>query len=270
MSSDKHHHSPEPAKDRAVDELGGLAVSSGGYTLLAAPLIVEPGHETNLRLCVADSLGNTVRDFETQHERGLHLIVVRRDLAHFQHLHPAFGEDGTWSVSLTLNEAGSYRAFADFFVSGGAGARTLGIDVAAPGVFVPVPARALATVARVAAYDVQLDGGPWKAGTSAELICSVRQHGEPVLDLEPYLGAGGHLVILREGDLAYLHVHALPSEGRTSRIRFRTEFPSAGRYQLFLQFSHRGAVQTAQFAVEVAYARSERDEAMRRADHQHH
>ena len=36
-------------------------------------------------------------------------------------------------------------------------------------------------------------------------------------DLQPYLAAYGHLVALRQGDLAYLHVHpdGEPGDGRT-------------------------------------------------------
>ena len=55
---------------------------------------------------------------------------------------------------------------------------------------------------------------------------------------------------LREGDLAYLHVH--PTEDGDDAVSFMTEFPSAGRYRLFLQFKHDGRVHTAAFTQEVA------------------
>ena len=66
--------------------------------------------------------------------------------------------------------------------------------------------------------------------------------------LDPYLGALGHLVAPREGDLAYLHVH--PMDGAGSRIAFHAAFPSAGRYRLFLQFAHEGRVLTAALTLE--------------------
>jgi oxalate decarboxylase/phosphoglucose isomerase-like protein (cupin superfamily) len=78
----------------------------------------------------------------------------------------------------------------------------------------------------------------------------VSRAGRPVADIEPYLGAGGHLVALREGDLAFLHVH--PEEAHTpGRIAFEATFPSAGRYRLFLQFQHDGRVRTVAHTVEV-------------------
>jgi hypothetical protein len=71
-----------------------------------------------------------------------------------------------------------------------------------------------------------------------------------VSDLQPYLGADGHLVALREGDLAFLHVH--PEEGSApGEIRFAAEFPSAGRYRLFLQFRHSETVRTVAHTIEV-------------------
>jgi hypothetical protein len=51
--------------------------------------------------------------------------------------------------------------------------------------------------------------------------------------------------VLREGDLEYLHVHAEEDE-----LAFETDFPSPGRYRLFLQFEADGAVHTAEFTVQ--------------------
>ncbi|MDP9870255.1 hypothetical protein J2S55_009521 [Streptosporangium brasiliense] len=78
--------------------------------------------------------------------------------------------------------------------------------------------------------------------------------GKPVTDLQPYLGAYGHLVALRTGDLAYLHVHpdGEPGDGRTApgpEITFYAEVPSRGDYRLFLDFQHEGTVRTADFTL---------------------
>jgi hypothetical protein len=74
----------------------------------------------------------------------------------------------------------------------------------------------------------------------------VTRGGRPVA-VEDYLGAKGHLVALRQGDLAYVHVHPVETGDGSGAapIRFATEFPSEGHYRLFLQFKHRGEVQTA-------------------------
>jgi hypothetical protein len=90
-------------------------------------------------------------------------------------------------------------------------------------------------------YEVTLDGA-LVAGTASRLSLAVRRGGVAVNDLQPYLGASGHLVALRAGDLAYLHVHPV-GKGLT----FDAEVPSVGTYRLYLDFKHRGEVRTAEF-----------------------
>ena len=94
-----------------------------------------------------------------------------------------------------------------------------------------------------------LAGAP-RAGREGELAFTISRAGRPVA-VQPYLGADGHLVALRAGDLAYLHVHPRQTPGSGGAIRFMTEYPSAGRYRLFLQFKHGGRIHTAAFTQEV-------------------
>ena len=89
----------------------------------------------------------------------------------------------------------------------------------------------------------------------AKLTLTVTRNGEKVTDLEPYLGAYGHLVALRAGDLAYLHVHpeGTPGDGVTEpgpEVVFYAQVPSEGRYHLYLDFMHEGVVRTASFTVD--------------------
>ena len=101
--------------------------------------------------------------------------------------------------------------------------------------------------------------GDLVAGEHSPLTLRVTKGGEPVTDLQPYLGAYGHLVTLRSGDLAYLHVHpgGEPGDGKTKPgpdISFGAEVPSAGAYHLYLDFKHDGVVRTAQFRLETTPA----------------
>jgi uncharacterized membrane protein YgcG len=93
-------------------------------------------------------------------------------------------------------------------------------------------------------------------GKSTALTMHVSKNGRPVTDLEPYLAAFGHLVMLRDGDMAYIHVHpdGHPGDGKTApgpEIVFFAEAPSYGQYRLFLDFQHQGKVRTAEFTVNV-------------------
>ncbi|WP_206793225.1 hypothetical protein [Amycolatopsis sp. MtRt-6] len=230
---------------------GGLASSKDGYTFTPAGTTPEPGR---FSFTITGPDGKPVTGFDVEHEKKLHLIVVRRDTSGFQHVHPEMAPDGTWSVPLTLPAAGSYRAFADFTPTGGKG-MTLGADLSVAGDYQPAtfaPSR----TAQVDGYTVQL-AGDLTAGKTSPLTLTVSRAGAPVTDLQPYLGAYGHLVALREGDLAYLHVHpdGEPGDGKTApgpQVKFAAEVPSAGAYRLFLDFKHGDVVRTAEFTLTTA------------------
>jgi len=128
---------------------------------------------------------------------------------------------------------------------------TLGADLTVAGDGVPTPLPPVATTATVDGYTVEL-AGQLVPGQASPLTLSVTRDGAPVTDLQPYLGAYGHLVALRQGDLGYLHVHPQghPGDGTTPAgpsIELFAEVPSTGTYRLFLDFQHDGVVHTAAF-----------------------
>jgi len=232
---------------------GGLMVSQDGYTLRLADRAVPAGPQTPLRFQILGPDGAPVIEYQTEHDKDLHLIAVRRDLSHFQHVHPALDAEGTWSVPLDLTTAGEYRVFADFTPTGHDGL-ILGADLAVPGPYEPVALPEPAAIAQVVdGYQVTL-AGDLVPGQASELTLTVSKNGVPVTDLQPYLAAYGHLVALRAGDLAYLHVHPAgePGDGVTPAgpgITFYATAPSAGDYRLFLDFRHAGVVRTAEFTL---------------------
>ena len=228
----------------AVQAVRGLAVSEDGLSLRLATATAPVGRTVPLRFRVVEDDGATVKEFDVEHTKRMHVIVVRRDLTGFQHLHPTQAADGEWSVPLRLTEPGTYRVFADFSRDGTP--RTLAADLQADGPVRSQPLPAPETRATADGYEVRLAGAPARAGQEAELEFTVTRDGRPVA-VEDYLGAKGHLVALREGDLAFLHVH--PDE---DRLRFMATFPSAGSYRLFLQFQVDGEVHTAAFTEEVS------------------
>ncbi|MFF2901949.1 hypothetical protein [Streptomyces sp. NPDC057966] len=238
----------KPAADHAP---GGLQISEGGYTLDLATPTVRAGARTEIRFAVKDDSGRKVTAYQREHGKELHFILASTDLTQYRHLHPVRAADGTWSTPVDLPEAGGYRVFADFTpAAAGAGNLTLGADLAVSGAYRPAALPAPGTTAEVDGYRVAL-GGELRAGRSGELKLSISRNGRPVTDLQPYLGAYGHLVALRSGDLAYLHVH--PNEGGPGpEVSFTATAPSAGTYRLFLDFKHEGKVRTAAFTVRVA------------------
>ena len=136
----------------------------------------------------------------------MHLIVVRRDGTGFQHLHPELDGD-TWRTPITLDEAGAYRVYADFSIGGEA--HTLAADLTVDGE--ADYRRSPRPRPRTRPTGTRSSSSP----TATRWSSRSRRTATPVTT-EPYLGAGGHLVALREGDLAFLHVH--PEDGDTPRF----------------------------------------------------
>jgi hypothetical protein len=182
------------------------------------------------------------------HERALHLVVVSRELSSYHHLHPDLGADGTWAVAVPALEPGSYRAIADFQVADGPHL-VLGADLAVAGEYRPRAVAEPTTATSVDGYDVTVDVEPRGGAGSGmlEVVLSVSRGGRPVADLEPYLGARGHLVAIHAGDLAYAHVHPIDGDHEGGVVRFDAELPTEGRYGLFFDFQHGGTVHTASF-----------------------
>ncbi|NKY84902.1 hypothetical protein [Nocardia veterana] len=234
---------------------GGLRITQDGYTLALAEPIITPG-EIDFRFRILGPDGAPVLDYTPIHDRQLHLIVVQRELTGFWHVHPELTADGVWTVKLNLPEAGAYRVFTDIAPRALGKTITLGADLAVAGTYDPQPTPAAARTARVDDYEVTLDGDI-VPGEGRLLTLTVRKDGAPVTDLQPYLAAYGHLVILRAGDLAYVHVHpnGEPGDGITAAgpdVTFHTVVPGPGTYRLFLDFKHEDVVRTAAFTLPTA------------------
>ena len=229
------------------------------------PAAARPGEPVELRFRVSDpETGATVQDFEVVHGKRYHLFVASQDLEHFEHVHPEQQPDGTWAIELRLRRPGYYRAYSDFLPRGGAPqvvARTFataGFDGDLPssvGRLVP-DARLVKTVGGTT---VRLTPDPEiiVAGRMQRLRYRLESGGAPVTDLEPYLAAWGHTLVLSEDALEYVHAHPieyLPPEAVDPRagpdLTFDALFPRPGRYRVWTQFKRGDEVSTVSFTVE--------------------
>ena len=174
---------------------------------------------------------------------------MRRDLTHYQHLHPFSGADGTWTAPLTLPESGDYRAFADFAVGGKP--LTLGVDLRVPSYYEPRPLPAPTGFARAVNYEVTLNKR-----------CRVdRRRGYASLPHNPRRARNHQPRALSRGSGAFSataprrsrlparppYRHRRECRASGSQITFHVRFSSMGRYRLFLQFVHEGQIHTATF-----------------------
>ena len=248
VSSESVTHDTHGGADQVgpADLPRGLAIAGGGYRLALDATVVPAGETAPFGFAIVGDDGETLTAFDELHERPLHLIVLSRNMVDYLHLHPTLDATGHWTVELPALDPGSYRVFADFQPADDANL-TLGTDITVPGEVSYVELPNVSDVVTVDGYTVTMTGTP--ARGDSDLSFTVARDGQ-VVRTDPYLGAAGHLVAIRDGDLAYLHVH--PTQGESMpAVTFTAEFPTAGLYRLFFDFSVDGTVRTASFTVDV-------------------
>jgi hypothetical protein len=250
----------------------------GAYRLAVThtPRAPKAGELVRLNFVVTHpETGARVRDFVLNHEKLFHLFIVSADMNEYQHIHPELDADGRFKVETRLPRAGLYRLHADFFPAGGT-LQVLHRALATAGYRAPrtrvVAAALVADTSFTKTIDgmkitLEWDGAELVPGAFIRLKYHLTdaQTGEPVRDLEPYLGAWGHTLILDTDQSDYLHSHpteTLPegTERATLRggpeVEFGAMFPEAGLYRIWTQFQRRGRVATVSFTVRVKPAAS--------------
>jgi hypothetical protein len=254
------------------------------------PEVPRSSEQIGLRSTLTHAATGEQPTLKLAHEKLLHLIVVSRDLATFQHLHPEPRAGGKLETEAVFPAPGEYLFFADFTTEDGEshGARAA-MTVEGPGL-APEPLRP------------NTDEPQWDRGVMATLATEPEalvtekdtqivfrltdtDNGSPVADLRPYLGAIGHAVILSADGQDYLHAHPLEPEGGSTHggqpgheesghggrhahahhpgrrsagpgemigsVAFHTRFPRPGLYKVWGQFDVGGTVRTFPFVLSV-------------------
>lgn len=239
---------------------------------------VTPGKETTLYLSLTDAQSGAPVTPVLSHERDMHLIIVSRDLSYFAHVHPVpTGQVGQYEVSQTFPTAGDYVLYDEFELAG-TGDEVHRFDLNVGGASSAAAHLSTdMTPRQVGDYKVSIatPGGQVKAGATASFVVTVEQNGKPVTDLQPYLAAASHVVVLDESAGGFSHVHAIagdvpqadsmsgmggangvddmsappPSFGPS--FTFSHSFDKPGLYKVWSQFQHNGQVQTVSWVVEV-------------------
>ena len=239
--------------------------------LVTKPLRPKVGEKARLRFVISNpQTGARVRDYVVNHEKLFHLFIVSQDMTEYQHIHPRLERDGSFWVETVLPQAGLYKLHADFFPVGGT-PQVLHRELSTAGSRASnAPSRALLTpdatlVKTVDGMTINLELGGTGAPVAGALVplkyrLTDARTGEPVRDLEPYLGAWGHTLILNADQSDYLHSHPtkmLPDRVDVATLRggpeveFQTMFPAAGNYRIWTQFQRAGRVATVFFTVRV-------------------
>jgi hypothetical protein len=230
----------------------------GEYRMDLAATPAAGGAVSTLRITLREpGTDRRVGALATVHERVLHLFIIDRSLEFFRHVHPERVGDGVFELSESI-PPGEYVAIADFLPQGAASQMVQRAFVT-PGYRGPLfPAAPdlsadTATDRIVGGIRVQLAASNLKAGREAALrfTLSHAADGSPVADLEPFLGAPGHMLIVNADLTEADHVHPEEPIARGPWLTFQPLFPAGGFYKLWLQFQRHGVVSTVPFAIAV-------------------
>ena len=231
------------------------AVSNVSMQFSTNPATVNPNQEVTLSLTPKNKdNANEQVPLDVEHTKKIHLIVVNDDLSWFDHIHPEFNADGSYTVMEKFPTAGKYTLFADYKPSGGNHVVD-NLNVTVTGT-VPAAKKYDADKLTGSAGDgftVSLtpEGGKFLTNMAMHINGVVMLNGKEVdvTTLEDYLGAKAHMVVVSLADKKYLHVHPSVEGGK---FDLHTTFDKPGVYRGWIQFQSKGKVYTSDFVMNVA------------------
>lgn len=252
----------DPAASRAYD-----------VEIRTAPETVIAGRPFRLQLTVRDlKTRAVVTQFTEVHEKRFHMFVIGQDLEHYDHVHPEQLPDGSWVLDVTVPRPGYYKVYSDFLPQGGTPQVitrplvTAGYadELASAGAKL-IPDSVLRQTVGSMSVALSLPPSGLLAGREDTLTYRITdaKTGNPVTDLEPYLGAWGHSFLLSEDANHVVHAHPVehvPHAGSAAggpTLTFRAMLPEPGTYRIWTQLQRDGSIETAVFTIAVAPAPTE-------------
>jgi hypothetical protein len=234
------------------------------------PAAPHSGEKVSLRfLLFHPKTGAQIKEFNVVHTKLFHLFIVSHDLQHYAHIHPIQQPDGSFTIETVLPEPGQYEIFCDVFPVDGTPRvlhRSLSTADSPDADHAMQPrldaGQSLTKTVAGIRFALTLQPPQPVAGRPTLLQYSVvnDETGEPITDLQPYLGAWGHAISLREDATGFLHSHATrlfsggPDRSRLPgdpQLAFSAVFARPGLHRVWSQIQHKNEVVTVSFDVSV-------------------
>ena len=244
-----------------------MATADYSLNVTTEPRAPKAGQKTKFQIAVRHPLTNDlVKEFAEVHDRLFHFFIISRDMTQFFHEHPVLEKDGSFTIEHVLPVAGQYMLFSDFMPVGGGPQMiatplvTAGFDGDIVSSIPNLKVDAATKTANGVKVTLQTAPGQLIAGEEADVPFHFEDEksGEPVTNLQRYLGAFGHAMMLSENMVE--HVHAHPEEmlegttvtaGGGPDLVFHALFPRAGHYRVWVQFQRNDVLSTVPFTVRV-------------------
>jgi hypothetical protein len=221
------------------------------------PARLSAGKPCRLSLSVwSRETGRATTEFETFHEKKMHLIVVSEDLSLFFHEHPVLQADGSFAEVFRFPIAGKWMFFAD------TAPRGAGEQVALSSVIVrgrPFRRASLPASTFTASQDgLTLVMQPSYTAAHRSMLLSFRMRdssGNAPVDIEPWLGAPAHLILIEQDAVTFVHSHPETRDSQAINeglLSFQVRFPKPGKYKAWIQLKRSGKLLTLPFVIEAS------------------
>jgi hypothetical protein len=248
-----------------------MATADYALSVTTEPRAVKAGQKTKFRIAIRHPLTNEpVTQFAEVHDKLFHLFIVSRDMTQFFHEHPVLEKDGSFTIEHVIPAAGQYVLFSDFMPVGG-GPQMIASPIVTAGFEGDIassspnlkPDASFVKTANGVTIDLQIDPAKLIAGEEADVPIHFEDEksGAPVKDLQRYLGAFGHAMMLSEDMTEHVHAHPAEmlegttiTEGGGPDLVFHALFPKPGHYRIWVQFQRHNVLSTVPFTVRVLRA----------------
>ena len=234
---------------------------------------IHAGQPTTISYTVRQPDGATLTRYKTGPgpHTGVHLIIVRDDLASIIHDHPPITPSGQLTQRVTFPAPGPYRVLVDIYpnLPGGQPNFQLFRTVVVAGAYHPRPLPPFRAHQIVGGYHFDVQGHPALHAIQAAFIhvTVTDPHGAPV-PFHPWFGALAHAIFFHVGSLDYFHTHVCAAGAPNcssllggsritghatapGKLTLGVLLPVAGTWRLFLQMRVHGRVLTAPFTLQV-------------------
>ena len=269
--------------------LAGCGSSSGGSSVTAPKVApaqsyqlggfqpaqtITPGHPTTISFAVKLPDGKTLTHYKTGSgpHTGVHLIIVRDDLAYIIHEHPPVSPSGVLRQRVTFPAPGPYHVLVDVYpnLPGIQPNFQLFRNVTVSGAYHPATLPPFKAHQVVDGYHFDMTSHPKIHAIQAVFlhVNVTDPHGRPV-HFTPWFGALAHAIFFQKGTLNYFHTHVCApdapncgsiggtrtvsgSSSAPGKLTLGVLLPVPGTWRLFVQMRAHGRVITAPFTLDIA------------------
>lgn len=250
-----HGDMKEPAQTHQMDkETESQHEDDVKATFKLSAEMPQPKQDTIIKIDIQDNQGKAIENYDINHEKKMHIIVVSKDLSFFNHIHPEYKGNGEFKVTTQFPVGGEYKIIADFIPTGrGNMTKTQWITVQGEALK-PIAIEPETSLTKtVDGKEITLSFDHMMSGMDINMTFNIKdaKTKEPIHNLQPYLGAVGHVVILSADTEMYLHVHPTEEKATGPDAKFMTSFSKSGIYKIWGQFQQNGKVFVVPFVVKV-------------------